>query len=141
MSITIKCYSERGMCVKGITADQADLILGALGKGVYQYNPMMGGYVFSRKREAQIRALVAGMQAGRSEVAGMPESASDSVPRALNAESDDLHAMDKRIAGVKDREIAEDARTRELLAKADSIPIDAGVVADDLPGKWGVLAE
>ena len=60
--ITIKTYSERGLVVKGITADQAKTILGGLGKAVTQYNPMMGGYVFSRKREGQIRALVAKME-------------------------------------------------------------------------------
>ena len=84
MAITIKCYSERGMVVRGITEGQAGEIIKALGKGVYQYSPTMGGYVFSRKREAQIRALVAGMQSGPGKVAvnagNAAESAADPLP-------------------------------------------------------------
>ena len=65
--ITINTYSEKGLVVKGITAEQARTILGGLGRAVTQYNPMLGGYVFSRKRERQIREIVTGMQAGNAE--------------------------------------------------------------------------
>ncbi len=90
MSITIKCYSEKGLCVVGITADQAQTILGNLGKAVTQYNPQMGGYVFSRKRETLIREIVAGF--GASQASG---------------------------------------------SSCESAHIPA---VDDLPGKWGLLA-
>ena len=75
--ITINCYSERGLCVKGISADQARIILGGLGNAVTQYNPMMGGYVFSRKREGQIRALVAQMRGEGVGVAPNAENATE----------------------------------------------------------------
>ena len=81
--ITINCYSERGLCVKGITPEQAQTILGGLGKAVTQYNPMMGGYVFSRKREGQIRALVASMQVPAPPPYASSVNAAESLPGAL----------------------------------------------------------
>ena len=85
-TITVKAYSPKGLVVKGITADQAQTILGGLGKAVTQYNPMMGGYVFSRKREGQIRALVASMQVPAPPCASSVNAA-ESLPGALRADA------------------------------------------------------
>ena len=82
--ITIKTYSERGMLVKGITADQAQAMIGALGKAVTQFVPSMGGYVFSRKREPQIRALVAALQGAQPVKAMKAKNAPESLPGALD---------------------------------------------------------
>lgn len=58
----VHCYSDKGLVVKGATAEQAESIRAALGAAVVTgYNAKLGGWVFSRKREDRIRELVAGM--------------------------------------------------------------------------------
>ena len=57
-----KPYSPKGLVVQHITAAQAESIRAALGPAVVtSHNAKLGGWVFSRKREAQIRVLVGGM--------------------------------------------------------------------------------
>ena len=60
--LSIECYSPKGLVVKGITAEQAESIRAALGPAVVtSHNAKRGGWVFSRKREAQIRVIVGTM--------------------------------------------------------------------------------
>ena len=89
-TITIKAYSPKGLVVKGADEFQAEAIRLELGGSVCtQFNAKLGGWVFSRKREDRIKAIIAGMQ-------------------------------------VEDN-------------KLDRSILDG--MEDDLPGKWGVLAE
>lgn len=61
-TMTIKAYSPKGLVVKGATEDQAEAIRAGLGGNVCtQFNTKLGGWVFSRKREDKIKAIISSM--------------------------------------------------------------------------------
>ncbi len=56
--ITIDLYSEKGLAVKGATKEQANEIALYLGKNVPLTFSESHGYVFSRKHEKDIQAII-----------------------------------------------------------------------------------
>ncbi len=56
--LTIELYSEKGLAVKGATEAQAVEIAAKLGKNVRLSLSTPRGYVFSRKHEEKIRAII-----------------------------------------------------------------------------------
>ena len=121
--IQVKAYSERGLVVKGASAEQAESIRAGLGANVVaQHNAKLGGWVFSRKREDRIRELVKGMQCFKKDATGTPEG------NALLAK---MNAMVCGCGNWKEpsAKVCGECQTRET-PKAD----------DSLPGKWGPLA-
>lgn len=67
--LKIKAYSPKGLVIRGATKEQAQAIAAQLGAKVCtSYNPKLKGWSFSRKREEQIAAIVAGMGTTSPEV-------------------------------------------------------------------------
>ena len=59
-TLTIETYSEKGLIVTGATPEQAEDIRKQLGANVVtSHHCRLGGWTFSRKREDQIREIVA----------------------------------------------------------------------------------
>ena len=111
--IQVKAYSDRGLVVKGASAEQAESIRAALGAAVVaQHNAKLGGWVFSRKREDRIRELVKGMQDGDRESKQCERIGFDGKPCGRM----DFHQHDHP-------------------ARMHPVP-----ACDSLPGKWGPLA-
>ena len=62
--LTIDLYSEKGLAVKGATEEQATLISSKLGRNVPTTLTKAYGWVFSRKHEEKIRAIIETMNGG-----------------------------------------------------------------------------
>lgn len=60
-SLTIELYSEKGLAVKGATFAQAVEIAGKIAKNAPVTFNKRKGYVFSRKHEEKIRAIIEAM--------------------------------------------------------------------------------
>ena len=62
--ITIELYSEKGLAVKGATYEQVMEIAARLGANILAQQNIQHGWVFSRKHEEKIRAIIETMNGG-----------------------------------------------------------------------------
>ena len=131
-TLTIKAYSPKGLVVKGATESQAEVIRAELGESVCaQFNANLGGWVFSRKREDKIKAIVASLQVA-GEDNGLDRSILDGMgDENIGYPNDDMPSY-KDALDEFNASLCKCHRVREVGSDT------CEVCKDDMPGKWEV---
>ena len=150
MQAKVKPYSPKGLVVQGITAEQAESIRAALGPAVVtSHNAKLGGWVFSRKREAQIRVLVGGLTGElpviSQDMPGAEAVMADSAPgEGLRWAVVEYNLQTQKPVGrhgvFKNYGKACGVAAMHSSPTTQACVVSTDAETDSMPGEWGALA-